>query len=221
LRIEGEFNFSALNNRAAEIANGEFLGLINNDIEVIEPDWLREMIGLGVQPEVGAVGAKLYYPDGTIQHGGVVLGVGGVAGHEHRNAPRDDNGYFGRLCVARDVSCVTAACMLVSKQIFAEIGGLDETALKIAFNDVDLCLKIRRAGYRIIWTPHAELYHHESASRGDDLIGPKLRRFNREVAEMKRRWGTALVEDPFYNPNLTLVRERPGLSFPPRVVKPW
>jgi O-antigen biosynthesis protein len=167
------------------------------------------------------VGAKLYYPDDTIQHGGVVLGIGGVAGHEHRNARRGDYGYFGRLCVARDVSCVTAACMLVSKQVFTEIGGLDETTLKVAFNDVDLCLKIRQAGYRILWTPHAELYHHESASRGSDFTGSKLRRFNNEIVEMKRRWGTALVEDPFYNPNLSLVHENPGLSFPPRIVKPW
>jgi O-antigen biosynthesis protein len=221
LRIEGDFNFSALNNRAAEIANGEFLGLINNDIEVIEPDWLQEMIGLGLQPGVGAVGAKLYYPNDTVQHAGVVLGIGGVAGHEHRNAPRDAEGHFGRLLVARDVSCITAACMIVSKRVFDDVGGFDEIGLKIAFNDVDFCLKIRRAGYRIVWTPYAELYHHESASRGTDIAIDKARRFSREVLEMQRRWGAALEEDPFYNPNLTLAREDFHLAFPPRIAKPW
>jgi GT2 family glycosyltransferase len=221
LPIAGAFNYSALNNRAAELARGDVLGLINNDIEVIQPGWLYEMVGRLMQPGVGAVGAKLYYADDTVQHGGVVLGIGGVAGHDHRYTRRDAIGKFGRLYVAREVSAITAACMLVRKDLFVKVGGLDESGLKVAFNDVDLCLKLRETGARIIWTPYAELYHHESASRGMDLAADKIERFNGESDIMRQRWGEALRQDPFYNPNLTLEREDFSLAFPPRVAKPW
>jgi GT2 family glycosyltransferase len=221
LRVEGEFNFSALNNRAAAVATGALLGCINNDIEVIGPDWLAEMVSQAMQPGVGAVGAKLYYADDTTQHAGVVLGLGGIGGHVHRKALRREYGYFGRLQLLRDVSCVTAACMVMRASVFVEIGGFDEVNLKIAYNDVDLCLRIREAGYRIVWTPYAELYHKESASRGSDLLAANLARFAREVAYMKQRWGAVLERDPFYNPNLSLAEENCSLAFPPRVTKPW
>jgi GT2 family glycosyltransferase len=219
--VEGGFNFSALNNRAAALATGELIGLVNNDIDVIDPGWLEEMVGQALQPGVGVVGAKLYYSDDTIQHAGVVLGVGGVAGHSHRKFPRAAAGYRGRLHLVHDVSCVTAACMLVWKRVYDEVGGLDEIAFKVALNDVDLCLKIRAAGYRLVWTPYAELYHRESASRGSDLSSAHIERFSREVANIKERWGDVLEHDPFYSPNLSLSDENFTLAFPPRVEKPW
>lgn len=221
LRIGGAFNFSALNNRAVEVASGALVGLINNDVEVIEPDWLEEMVSQAAQPGVGAVGAKLYYSNGRIQHAGVALGIGGVAGHVHRNALPETAGYFGFLRAVRDVSCVTAACMLVWTEIFREVGGFDEVNLQVALNDVDLCLKIREAGYRLIWTPFAELYHRESASRGSDMAARHIARFRREVTYMKEHWGRQLQDDPFYNPNLSLGSETFGLAFPPRAEKPW
>ena len=221
LRSAGEFNYSALNNRAVGEAEGDLIGFINNDIEVIHPEWLQEMVTQVIQPGVGAVGAKLYYPDNTIQHAGVILGLGGVAGHSHRYFPRSDVGYFGRLQLVHDVSCVTAACMLMPKAVFEEVGGLDETNLTVAFNDVDLCLKIREAGYRIIWTPYAELYHLESASRGSDEVPEKIQRAIQEREYMKKRWGDALRHDPLYNRNLSLEYEDYRLAFPPRVEKPW
>jgi O-antigen biosynthesis protein len=222
LHVEGEFNYSALNNRAVEQSTGEMIGLINNDIEVIHPDWLQEMVAQLALPGVGAVGAKLYYPDNTIQHAGVILGLGGVAGHSHLRLPRTDTGYFGRLHLVHEVACVTGACLLVRKSAFLEVGGLDEQDLKIAFNDVDFCIKLRRAGYRILWTPYAELYHHESASRGYDFDPVRVERITRESQTMTERWGETLAADPFYNPNLSLVaseNHKPG--FPPRVFKPW
>jgi GT2 family glycosyltransferase len=222
LRSEGEFNYSALNNRAVCEAKGDLIGFLNNDIEVIHPEWLYEMVTQVMQPGVGAVGAKLYYPDNTIQHAGVILGLGGVAGHSHLRLPRSDAGYFDRLQLVHEVSCVTGACMLMHKAIFLEVGGFDETALKIAFNDVDLCLKLRKAGYRIIWTPYAELYHLESASRGYDFDPVRVERISGETAVMIERWGKALEEDPFYNPNLSLVTsENHKPAFPPRVQKAW
>jgi O-antigen biosynthesis protein len=221
LRIDEPFNYAAFNNRAAEKAEGEIIGFINNDIEVITADWLQEMVSQVVQPGVGAVGAKLYYPDDTIQHAGVVLGMEGVAGHAHRGRARSDEGYFGRLQLVHNLSCVTAACMLVPKRVFDEVGGFDEVNLKVAYNDVDLCLKIREAGYSIVWTPYAELYHLESVSRGSDLEHKNAGRARREYAYMRQCWGTLLEHDPFYNPNLSLVDKEVSLAFPPRVRKPW
>lgn len=221
LRYEGAFNFSAINNYGVRHARGELIGLINNDIKVIEPGWLKEMVSHAVRPEVGAVGAKLYYGDDTIQHAGVVTGINGVANHIHKNLPREHPGHFGRLRLVQNMSCVTAACLIMRKAVFEEVGGLDEENLAVAFNDVDLCLRIRDQGYFLVWTPHAELYHLESASRGSDMAPDKIARFMREIRHMHSRWGKSLVEDPFYNPNLTLDSPDFALAFPPRTAKPW
>ena len=221
LRIKGAFNFSALNNQASAAAHGKVIGFINNDIEVIDPGWLGEMVTQVMQEGVGAVGAKLCYGDNTIQHAGVVLGMTGIAGHAHKNFPRNQPGYYGWLQLIRNVSCVTAACMIIRKDVFAEVGGFDEENLPVAYNDVDLCLKIRRAGYSIVWTPYAELYHQESVSRGSDQAPENVTRAKREFAYMKEHWGAALENDAFYNPNLSLAAEAFSLAFPPRVDKPW
>ncbi|XGA79209.1 glycosyltransferase family 2 protein [Halomonas sp. CH40] len=201
------FNYSALNNFGIRHAKGELIGLINNDIEPINPEWLEEMVRQACRPEIGCVGAKLYYPNDTIQHAGVILGIGGVAGHAHKYLSRHAIGYFSRLHLAHNLSAVTAACLLVRKQVFDEVGGLNEQDLTIAFNDVDFCLKVREAGYRNLWTPYAELYHHESVSRGGEDNPEKRERAAREAAYMRRTWEEALDNDPAYNPNLTLVYE--------------
>ena len=222
LRIDGPFNFSSLNNDAVRIATGTIIGFINNDIDVIHPEWLSEMVAQISQPDVGAVGAKLYYGNNTIQHAGVVLGLGGVAGHNEKYVGRLGPGYFGQLHFARSVSAVTAACMLIKRDIFEAIGGFDDVNLSVAFNDIDLCLKVREAGYRIIWTPYAELYHLESASRGsDDFDSEKRQRFLREVNHMLRRWGAILEQDPYHNPNLSLSLGSIALAYPPRLERPW
>lgn len=197
------FNYSALNNFGARHAKGSILGLVNNDIEPINSEWLSEMVIHVVRPDVGCVGAKLYYPNNKVQHGGVILGLGGVAGHSHKFADREAPGYFYRLMLTQNLSAVTGACLLVRKEVFEEVGGLEEEHLKIAFNDVDLCLKVREAGYQNIWTPHAEAYHHESVSRGKENTPEKQARFALEVAYMKQRWQQQLDNDPAYNPNLT------------------
>ncbi|HYZ40734.1 MAG TPA: glycosyltransferase family 2 protein, partial [Stellaceae bacterium] len=221
LSYDRAFNYSAINNLAASEATGSLLCLLNNDIEVIAPDWLTEMASHAVRPGVGAVGALLYYPDDTIQHAGVITGIGGVAGHAHHRFARGDPGYFGRAALVQDLSAVTAACLVTPTQLYHQLGGLNETELAIAFNDVDLCLRIREAGYRIVWTPHAQLYHHESASRGPDTDPDKIHRFRAEVGYMMRRWGLVLDRDPYYNPNLRLDGAGFGLAFPPRITKPW
>ena len=217
LRDERTFNFSALNNSAVQQANGEFIGLINNDIEVITHQWLDEMVSLASQTGVGAVGACLWYPNNTLQHGGCATGILGVAGHLHRHLPKGHFGYFGRAKLIQTLSVVTAACMVIRKSIYQGVGGLDEINLKVAFNDVDFCLRVREAGYRNIWTPYAELYHHESASRGLEDTAEKQLRFRDEVCFMQKRWGETLFYDPAYNPNLTLEREDFSLAWPPRV----
>jgi GT2 family glycosyltransferase len=206
LPMPGPFNFSKLNNAAAREATGDILGLVNNDIEVTQEDWLTEMVALAVRPEAGCVGAKLLYPDGRIQHAGVVIGLGGVAGHGHRFARADDPGYLNRLRTVQNVSAVTAACLLIRREVFDEVGGLDES-LTVAFNDVDFCLRVRAVGYRNLWTPFAELIHHESVSRGRDLTPTKAKRFADEYATMQRRWGADLLSDPYYSPHLTYDRE--------------
>jgi GT2 family glycosyltransferase len=165
------------------------------------------MVSHALRPEIGCVGAKLYYDDETIQHAGVILGVGGVAGHSHKYFHRGASGYFSRLKIVQNLSAVTAACLLVRKSIYEEVGGLDETDLRVAFNDVDFCLEVRKAGYRNLWTPYAELYHHESKSRGCEDTLEKVERFNGEVAFIQRKWGDALRYDPCYSQNLTLSRE--------------
>ena len=198
----GTFNFSKLSNEGAAAATGPLLLFLNNDVEVIEPGWLAEMVSIAEEPHVGAVGAKLTYPDGTLQHGGVVLGAGGVAGHSHLGIGPDDPGYFGRMVMAQEVSGVTGACLMMRRRVFEEVGGFDAVGLTVAFNDVDLCLKITGAGYRIVWTPHAHLTHHESKSRGIEDTPEKRARFESEVRTMLERWGPRLRRDPHYNPNL-------------------
>lgn len=207
LRWDEPFNYSAINNYGALYARGEILGLVNNDIEPINPDWLCEMVRQAYRPDIGCVGAKLYYPNETIQHAGVILGIGGVAGHSHKYFPRNSPGYFTRLHLVHNLSAVTGACLLVRKAIFEEVGGLNDEHLAIAFNDVDLCLKVREAGYRNLWTPYAELYHHESISRGADDSSAKRARANAEAEYMRATWSRTLDNDPAYNPNLTLVHE--------------
>ena len=218
LRDDSPFNFSALNNRAVEHATGEYVCLLNNDIEVITPDWLAELVSIAAQPGTGAVGARLWYPDRTLQHGGVVFGLGGVAGHIHHALHRWQPGYFGRALCVQNLSAVTAACLVIRKAVYVEVGGLDEE-LAVAFNDVDFCAKVLRAGYRNVWTPHAELYHHESASRGSDMDPDKYERFVREVHWIQARWPDLIAHDPAYNPNLTLDTSvgHFALGIPPRI----
>ena len=201
------FNYSAINNFAARHAKGSILGFINNDVEVIGGSWLQEMVSQVSRPQVGCVGAMLYYPDNTIQHAGIVLGIGGVAGHSHKRFARGDSGYFARLKLAHNVSAVTAACMLLRRDVFNEVGGFDDAGLAVAFNDVDLCLRVREAGYLNVFTPFAELYHHESISRGYEDSPEKKARFESEAKLMLKRWGNALTNDPYYSPHLTLSAE--------------
>lgn len=207
VRYEGGFNFAAINNFGRRHARGEFLLLLNNDVEVLNADWLTELVRLGAQEGVGIVGAKLYYPDDTVQHAGVITGLGGFAGHSHKYARRGGSGYMFRLATVQDFSAVTGACMLVKSGVFDAVEGFDE-GFAVAFNDVDFCLRVRRAGYRVVWTPYAELYHYESKSRGLDTKGEAKARFEGERQRLEGRWGrAALTHDPAYNPNLTLDRE--------------
>lgn len=220
LRYNKPFNFAAINNMAAREARGEVLALLNNDVEVITRDWLSEMVGHALRPDVGAVGAKLYYHDGRIQHAGIVLGLGWVAGHLYRGVFEPDGG-MSRTVTVRTVSAVTGACMVLRSSVFREVGGLDEVALPVAYNDVDLCLRLQRRGYRVLWTPFARLYHAESATRGPDRSRRKAQRLRREEQIMRDRWGPLLDRDPAYNPNLTLIHADGSLAFPPRAVSPW
>ena len=219
-RIEGAFNYSRLNNRGVELSQGSFVALVNNDVEVINVGWLSEMVSRAVRPEVAMVGARLWYPNGTIQHGGVILGAGGMAGHAHAGLRRGEPGYFARAHLAQDVSAVTTACAVVKREVYRKLGGFDEN-LAVTFNDIDFCLRSREAGYRIVWTPYAELIHHESASRGFDDSAPKQVRFLAEVDYMKSKWNHILQRDPFYNPNLSLDENFFTLAFPPRTTRPW
>jgi len=209
-----EFNYSEINNYAVKNAKGDIICLLNNDIEVITPGWLSEMVSHAIRPDIGCVGAMLYYPDNTIQHAGVVLGVGGIAGHAHKYFKRGSSGYFSKLKLVHNVSAVTAACLVVQKSVFQEVGGLEEKNLPVAFNDVDLCLKIMAAGYRNLWTPYAELYHHESKTRGKDNTPEKRKRAAGEVQYMKKRWGHLINNDPYYSPNLTLRHEDFSIRLP-------
>lgn len=218
IRDDRPFNYSMLNNSAVQQAHGELIALVNNDIEVITPNWLEEMVSIALQPGVGAVGACLWYPDDTLQHGGVVMGLeGGSAGHSQKHLTRGDSGYNGRSALIQSYSAVTAACLVVKKDRYFQVGGLDEKRLPIAFNDVDFCLKLREAGYRNVWTPYAELYHHESATRGKEDTPEKLERALREVGYIRRRWKKVIAHDPAYSPNLTIYHEDFSLAWPPRV----
>ena len=215
LRYDAPFNYSAINNWAVGQCDGAILGLLNNDVEVISPDWLDELVSQAARPGVGAVGAMLYYPNDTIQHAGVVLGIHGVAAHQYAGMPRGYPGHGGRARVAQELSAVTGACLVVTRSAYERVGGLDE-ALQVAFNDIDFCLRLVEAGYRNVWTPFAELYHHESASRGAEDTDEKRERFGNEVDLMLRRWRSMLARDPAYNPNLSLESLNSELASPPR-----
>lgn len=215
LRDDRPFNFSALNNTTVAATRSDFVCLMNNDIEVLTADWLEEMIGHAARSNAGAVGARLWYPDEKLQHGGVIL-VGGVAGHAHKFMPRGDKGYFFRGVLQQEFSAVTAACLLIRRAIYEEVGGFDES-LTIAFNDVDFCLRVGKRGYHNVWTPYAEFIHHESASRGHETTPEKQSRFQTETKFMKARWGGLLTNDPAYSPNLNLDREDFSWAWPPRV----
>jgi GT2 family glycosyltransferase len=207
LHWTGAFHYSAVNNFAVRKVDGELLLFLNNDMEVINGDWLTSMVELAARPEVGVVGAKLFYPDSRIQHGGVIVGLGGVAGHSHKHFPKNHPGYFGRLQIIQNFSAVTGACMLVKRSLFDKVRGFD-LHYPLAFNDVDLCLKIREKGYLVVWTPYAQLFHYESKTRGFEDSPEKMRRFQREMHFFQRRWKRLLAKgDPYYNPNLTLDRE--------------
>lgn len=206
LYYKGGFNFSKINNFAVSQARGDMYLMLNNDIEIITPEWLGEMVSLAIQKNVGIVGAMLYYPDNRVQHAGVITGLGGYAGHSHKYHQRGKSGYMFRLSCVQNLSCVTAACLLVTKKAFEAVGGMDEE-FAVAFNDVDFCLRVRNYGYQVLFTPYAQCYHHESVSRGADTSGEKKERFERERQRLKNRFGDSLLHDPLYNPNLTLDME--------------
>ena len=221
LPYSGPFNFSAINNFAVKNTDGDIVAFLNNDIEVMHSDWLREMVSRAAQPRVGAVGAKLYYPSGNIQHAGVTVGIGGVAGHHYCHMPHNFPGRTGETILARELSAVTAACMVVGRRAFNEVGGFDAVNLAVAFNDVDFCLRLRQHGYRNVFTPFAELIHHESASRGSDELPGKRERFQKEAEYMMAHWGKVLTQDPYFNPNFSLLTTHVELARPPRVLRPW
>lgn len=210
------FNFSRLVNMGAAVSKGDIILLLNNDIEVLDGDWMHEMVSHAVHEGVGAVGAKLLYPDGRAQHNGVIVGIGGVAGHSHKFFAGDAPGYFGRAQLHQELSAVTGACLAIKRSVWDQVEGFDEQ-LGIAFNDVDFCLRVQAAGYRNIWTPHALLKHHESASRGLEDNPAKQARFASEVQYMFKRWGDKMAQDRTYSPNLSLVHEDFSLAWPPRV----
>ncbi|OGW43011.1 MAG: hypothetical protein A2132_00290 [Nitrospirae bacterium RBG_16_43_11] len=204
LQYDKPYNYSAINNYAAKSTDAQFLLFLNNDTEVISSEWLTAMLEFAQREDVGAVGAKLYYQDDTIQHAGVIIGLMGLAAHPYQRLPRSDFGYMGRTNIVQNLSAVTAACMMVRKDVFDEVGGFDE-GLEVAFNDVDLCLKIREKGYLIVFTPYAELYHHELASRGRDDTEEKRTRSLQETTTVGNRWKKTVTDgDPYYNPNLSL-----------------
>ena len=207
LKYPAPFNYSAINNFGVEHAKGTILGLVNNDIEVISPDWLTYMVGHAERGDVGCVGAKLLYSDTRIQHAGVVLGYGGGAGHAHKNFPRFHSGYLKRIVATNNYSAVTAACLLVKRTHFDAVNGLNEKDLSVAFNDVDFCLKVKGLGVNNVYCAEAELFHHESVSRGLDISPEKAARFNRELTYLQTTWSHCIASDPAYNPNLTLKRE--------------
>ncbi|MGQ9896256.1 MAG: glycosyltransferase family 2 protein [Acidobacteriota bacterium] len=219
VRYDAPFNFSAINNLAARHATGDILLLLNNDVRVIQSDWLKEMVAHVVRPEVGVVSAKLLYPDDTVQHVGVVLGIRGVAGHVHQGEQRRARSLPSNVQllwneVVREVSAVTGACLAIRREVFTAVGGLDAEHLPVAFNDVDLCLRVWEKGYRVLVTPYAELYHLESASRGSDQRPERRAAFQRECEYMQRRWKALLANDPYYNPNLTLERLDASPAYP-------
>jgi GT2 family glycosyltransferase len=223
LPAPGPFNYSAINNAAVKVATGDLLVFLNNDVEVRNAGWLKALAAQALRPEVGAAGAMLRFPDGRVQHAGVALGIGtaGVAGALGVGAGPRDPGPSNRLRTARCVSATTAACLAVRRSVFEAAGGFDAEHLAVAFNDIDLCLKIRALGLQVIWTPGADLIHRESASRGSDLAARHAERFSREAAWMRQSWGQALDADPFYGLNLDLSGGDWRPADPPRRPRPW
>lgn len=221
LHFEHAFNHSAINNFAAKQCQSPILAFLNNDLLVIGGDWLAEMVSQTMRPEVGAVGAMLYYPDDVIQHAGIIVGFGGVAANCYNGHNRGAAGYFSRARLLQNYSAVTAGCLLTRANVFSEVGGLNETDLPVAFNDVDYCLRLRERGYLVTWTPYAELYHLESVSRGDDMSPVKVDRFRRDQAYMTKRWAEVLSNDPYYSPNLSLDEMQFALAASPRLRRPW
>ncbi len=201
------FNYSSINNYGTEHASGDYFIFLNNDTKIISPSWIEEMLMYAQRPDVGIVGSLLLYPDNTIQHAGGIIGIQGIAGHSHKDLPASSPGYFNRICLAQDLSCVTAACMMVKKQVFNNIGGFDES-LKVAFNDIDLCLSVRSLNKLVVYTPYAKLYHFESKSRGIENTPEKKARFRSEIEIFRKKWSDILqAGDPYYNRNLTLLYE--------------
>lgn len=221
LPYDAPFNFAAINNLAVEAARGDAVCLLNSDTEVIDPDWLEEMVGRLLQPEVGVVGAKLLYADGRVQHAGDVVGPCGCAWHLHGHLPADAPGYCHRAVLAQELSAVTGACLLTWRDLYRSLGGLDAANLPVTFNDVDYCLRVRQTGRRVLFTPHARLYHLESASRGPDDTKAKRERSRREADYMRRRWKEVMRHDPYYNPNLSYARADFSLNCAPLVRRPW
>ncbi|MDW7998700.1 MAG: glycosyltransferase family 2 protein [Thermodesulfovibrio sp.] len=221
LNYNKPFNFSAINNFAVTKTNGEVLVFLNNDTEIITPMWLEIMLGCLQQPNVGAVGVKLYYPNGRIQHAGVIVGPGGCADHAFKGLEKTDRGYMDRAIIQQEYSAVTAACMMTWKNLFIKVGGFDEENLPISFNDVDYCLKLKEAGYRIIFTPYVEIYHYESLSRGKDFSYEAQIRSKREADYIRKKWTKYIEYDPFYNPNLNYKRLDFSLNLFPKLKKPW
>jgi GT2 family glycosyltransferase len=218
LRAPGAFNWSALNNRAAREARGEVLVLLNNDVEIISPGWLTELVAQACRPAVGIAGGKLLYPDRTVQHLGMTLDPAGSFCHIMRGAPADAPGFVGELAVTRSVAAVTGACLAIRRDLFFAVGGLEESELAVTSNDIDLCLRVRHAGFRVVLAPECVLVHHEAASRGHDGGPAQLARVRAERDYLRRRWGAMAETDPFLNPNLCLLFDRPALEAPARIV---
>ncbi|WP_246449124.1 glycosyltransferase family 2 protein [Sphingomonas sabuli] len=204
----GPFNYSRINNAAVAHATGDLLCFLNNDVEMADPGWLSPLVRQAVRPDIGAVGARLLYPDGTIQHAGVYTGIGGGAGHAHRFQQRDETGYFDRARLPQRVSAVTGACLVVAQDKFNAVGGFDEQDFAVAFNDVDLCLKLNSRGWQSFYEPRSTLIHHESKSRGSDRLRRNRTRFADELAALKRKWGTDLATDPYHHPHLSPFSEQ-------------
>ncbi len=218
-RIEAAFNWSALNNGLARAASGDILVLMNDDVSVLAPDWLAEIVREISRPEVGIVGARLLYPDGTLQHGGMVLSAL-AATHVLRSAQAEQPGYLGQLVLARDLSAVTGACLAIRREVFEGVGGIDE-GFDLTCNDVDLCLRARQAGWRVVWTPHAVLQHVDGGTRGHDRTPEQLARFWHDLGRLHERWGDAMDADPFLNANLRATDHDIVLASPPRRETPW